>query len=73
MKSLIIVESPNKIKKISSFLDNAYIVCATAGHIYEMDTSLGLKCIKEDYEPIMKIIPTKGKFIKTIRENYKEC
>lgn len=73
MKSLIIVESPNKIKKISSFLNNAYIVCATAGHIYEMDTSKGLKCIRENYEPIMKIIPTKGKYIKSIREKYKEC
>ena len=73
MKSLIIVESPNKIKKISSFLDNAYVVCATAGHIYEMDTTKGLKCIQENYEPIMKIIPTKGKYIKTIREKYSEC
>jgi DNA topoisomerase I len=73
MKSLIIVESPNKIKKISSFLDNTFIVSATAGHIYELDTSKGLKCIGENYDPIMKIIPTKSKYIKTIREKYKEC
>ena len=35
-KSLIIVESPGKIKKIESFLGNNYIVKASVGHIMDL-------------------------------------
>lgn len=70
---LVIVESPNKVKKIQSYLGDEYKVAATAGHIYAMDTKRGIKCIQEDYEPIMKIIPSKKKYIDVIKKLYKEC
>jgi DNA topoisomerase-1 len=70
---LVIVESPNKVKKIQTYLGNEYKVAATAGHIYAMDTKRGIKCIQEDYEPIMRTIPSKKKYIDTIKKLYKEC
>ena len=36
IKSLVIVESPGKIKKIRSFLGNNYIVMASVGHIMDL-------------------------------------
>ena len=36
-KKLLIVESPNKIKKISSFLGPEYIVKASFGHIRDLE------------------------------------
>ncbi len=35
-KTLVIVESPNKVKKIQSYLGPAYIVKATVGHIMDL-------------------------------------
>ena len=36
-KTLIIVESPGKIKKISEILGNNYIVKASFGHVMDLD------------------------------------
>ena len=46
MKYLIIVESPNKIKKIKSFLGSSYNVSASCGHIRNMDS----KCMSIDID-----------------------
>jgi DNA topoisomerase-1 len=37
MSKLLIVESPGKIKKISEYLGNDYIVSASVGHIIDLD------------------------------------
>jgi DNA topoisomerase-1 len=36
MSKLLIVESPGKIKKISEYLGNDYIVLASYGHIIDL-------------------------------------
>lgn len=48
-KKLIIVESPNKIQTIKSYLTPNYEIVASYGHLREMDTKYGYN--KETYEP----------------------
>ncbi len=69
-KTLIIVESPAKIKKISSFLGPNYVVRASFGHIIDLATGdktcrLGVD-IEKDYKPKYKIIPDKKDKIQSI-------
>ena len=44
-KTLVIVESPAKCKKIESYLGNDYRCIASYGHIQGLDNSRGLRCI----------------------------
>ena len=40
---LLIVESPNKIKKLKSFLDDSWTVSASVGHICDLpDDEMGI-------------------------------
>ena len=52
---LVIVESPSKCKKIEKYLGSDYKCIASIGHITEVDTTKGIKCLKNDYTPIYKI------------------
>jgi DNA topoisomerase 1 len=40
-KDLIVVESPNKIKSIQSYLGDSYNVIATCGHLRELAKKSG--------------------------------
>jgi DNA topoisomerase-1 len=69
-KTLIIVESPNKIKKISSYLGSSYVIRASFGHIIDLATGdktcrLGVD-VEKDYNPKYKIIPDKKDKIQSI-------
>ena len=55
---LIIVESPNKIKTIQSFLGNGYNIIATCGHFRELNKKKGYN--PETFEPIWQIIDDKN-------------
>jgi len=48
-KNLIIVESPNKIQTIKSYLGSNYDVIASYGHLREMDPKVGYD--KVTYQP----------------------
>jgi DNA topoisomerase-1 len=66
-QSLIIVESPGKIKKIKSFLDNNYIVLASAGHIMDLPSnSLGIDL--QTFEPLYTINKDKINIVKDIKK-----
>ncbi|WP_367897548.1 type I DNA topoisomerase [Leptospira sp. WS58.C1] len=59
MSVLVLVESPTKVKTISSYLGKEYKVLATYGHILDLPPDrIGIK-IEKDFEP--EYVPLKGK------------
>lgn len=76
-KKLIIVESPNKIQTIKSYLTNDYEIIASYGHLREMDTKYGYN--KETYEPNWTTIKgqvgrhSKTSIINQIKKSAKEA
>lgn len=63
-QSLIIVESPSKVKTISKYVGNNYKIVATAGHIKDLPKKkLGVD-VKNDFTPDYLTIPGKEKILK---------
>ena len=58
MSILLIVESPGKIKKISEYLGDEYIVSASVGHIIDLNES-SMSINLETFEPEYKIYDNK--------------
>lgn len=77
-KTLIIVESPSKCKKIEEYLGKELYKCvASFGHIRELNISKGISCIQKNnnYEPIFKIMTRQLKRINELKKDiykYKE-
>ena len=69
MVKLVIVESPAKCKKIESYLGNGYKCVASFGHIYQLSDVKN----KNNYKPEFKLMTSKGKYIKALRENIKNA
>lgn len=68
-KNLIIVESPNKIQTIKSYLGSNYDVIASYGHLREMDPKVGYD--KVTYQPnwvVIKDVNTKTSKTKIIQQ-----
>lgn len=71
--SLIIVESPAKVKTIKKFLNSSYKVEATMGHIRDLPKSqLGID-IDNNYEPKYITIRGKGPTIEKLKKEAKGC
>jgi DNA topoisomerase-1 len=71
-KTLVIVESPGKIKKITSCLGKDYVVMASYGHI--QDLAHGYIPSKEsNYKPEYSTIPGKTRVVKDLRDAHKKC
>jgi DNA topoisomerase-1 len=69
-KILIVVESPNKIRKIASYLSKDYIVLASYGHVMDLSVGdpkykLGID-IENNYKPRYRIYPDKKDKIQAI-------
>jgi DNA topoisomerase-1 len=60
-KTLIIVESPGKVKKIQEYLGNNYLVTASYGHIRDLDHSgpMNMGVNLQTFTPTYKIIENK--------------
>ena len=69
MKSLIIVESPEKAKTIKNFLDKSYNVIASKGHIRDLPkTSFGIKIEDDKFTPEYRISSDHSAIVKEIKE-----
>ena len=73
MKKLVIVESPNKIKKISQFLGNDYIVRASFGHIRNLASNELSIDIENDFKPKYINLQDKKNVINDLKANLKRC
>ena len=67
MSTLLIVESPGKIKKISEYLGHEYIVMASIGHIIDLDEKT-MSIDLETFEPNYKAYSDKLDVIAKLRK-----
>lgn len=72
-KSLIIVESPTKIKTLQKFLGNNYIFESSIGHIRDLpEREFGID-IENDFEPKYITMPEKESVIEKLQKAAKQC
>jgi DNA topoisomerase-1 len=72
-KSLIIVESPAKIKTLEKFLGSSYILESSIGHIRDLPAKEFGVDIEHDFEPKYVILEDKKQVIAKLRKAAKEC
>ena len=72
-KTLVIVESPGKIKKINEYLGNSYIVKASFGHVQDLDKKTLSIDVQNNFKPYYIVSPDKTKVVKELRDLAKEC
>lgn len=71
--TLVIVESPAKVKTIKKFLSSNYKVEATMGHIRDLPKSqLGID-VNNDFEPKYITIRGKGQILEKLKKEAKSC
>lgn len=75
MKTLVIVESPNKVNTIKKILGEDYVVEASIGHIAKLKTSgqYGLGIDIENWEPSYTLEKGKKELIKKLKSIAKKC
>jgi len=70
-KSLVIVESPGKIAKISKILGNDYIVMASVGHIRNLNPKNLSIDVNNNFEP--EYVITKKSVVSDLKSAVKKC
>ena len=71
--ALIIIESPNKVPAIKSFLGKGYKVAASVGHVRDLPKSkLGID-VENNYEPQYMNIRGKGEVINSLKKEAKKA
>jgi DNA topoisomerase-1 len=74
MKNLLILESPNKVKKVQGYVGSNYLVSASKGHIRNLGTQkvLGID-INNNFNPTYNIDPNKKNVVKMLKELLNKC
>lgn len=67
MATLVIVESPGKVKSIQKYLGSSYIVKASVGHCYQIEPKDGAIDIDDHFKPKYIVIPKKKKIVSEIK------
>src|SRR5690606_13476018 len=69
--ALLIVESPNKIKKISKALPPGYVVMASVGHVMDLEKKdMGIDL--DTFDAFYKINDDKKDIVKSLKEEAKK-
>ena len=71
--SLVIVESPAKVKTIRKFLGSNYTVDASNGHVRDLPKSTMGISVENDYEPKYITIRGKGDILAKLRKEVKKA
>lgn len=71
MKTLVIVESPAKAKKIQNYLGDEYIVKSSFGHLTNLKSKNQGVLIDQDFKLVFEI--TKRKCYNELKETVKKC
>jgi len=72
-KSLIIVESPAKIKTLRKFLGSDYAFESSVGHVRDLpEKDFGID-IENDFEPTYVLMPDKKDVVAKLKKAAKEC
>jgi len=67
-RSLVIVESPTKVKTIQKYLDSKYVVKASMGHVRDLPKStLGVD-EKKSFKPDYRVLPAKKKVLDELKK-----
>jgi DNA topoisomerase-1 len=68
-KSIVIVESPTKVKTINKFLGKKYKVVSSMGHLVDLPKStLGVD-LKNNFEPRLIVVRNKQKILKQLKKD----
>jgi len=73
MSILLIVESPNKIKSITNYLGEDYVVKASVGHIMDLPSDGMNIDIKNNFQPHYEINKDKTQVVNDLIKSYKKC
>jgi DNA topoisomerase I len=72
-KSLIIVESPAKIKTLKKFVGKTFVFASSMGHVRDLpEKGFGID-LEHDFEPQYEALPDKKEVIAALRAAAKEC
>ena len=67
-RSLVVVESPTKVKTIQKYLDSKYIVKASMGHVRDLPKSkLGVD-VKKGFKPEYRVLASKRKVMDELKK-----
>ena len=73
MKSLLIVESPTKVKTLSKFLGKDFTIKASVGHVKDLPKKeLGVD-VENNFAPTYVVIEGKEKVLKDLKKAAKEA
>jgi len=72
-KSLVIVESPAKVKTIKKFLGENFEVAACMGHVRGLPSRPNSVDINNDFEPHYEILEQSAKNVKQIKKMVPSC
>lgn len=72
-KSLVVVESPTKVKTLSRFLGKDYVIKATYGHIKDLPKSKMGVDIDEGFAPHFGVIKGKAKVVDELKKAAKDA
>ncbi len=72
-KSLIIVESPAKIKTLKKFLGNDFVIASSVGHVRDLpQKGFGID-VEHDFEPQYEVLPDKKEVIAKLKKEAEGC
>ena len=72
-KSLVIVESPNKVKTISSYLGSDFVVMASVGHVRDLEPKGLAVDVDNHFKPTYSVYDNKKKVIAELRAALKDA